>query len=57
MTGEVMTINEAVEREFIRGSESGDYITTKAVRETKSYTITGAIDPKTGRRVRTPRAI
>ena len=48
-----MSINDAMQREFLRASDSGDFITTKAVKETKSFTITGAIDPKTGRKVGT----
>ena len=52
VTGEVVSINDAVERGFLKATEGGDFITTKAVKETKSFTITGAIDPKTGRKVR-----
>ncbi len=52
MTGEVLPIHAAVERGFVQLTEKGDFITTKAVRDTKSFTITGAIDPKTGREVR-----
>ena len=51
VTGEVISINDAVERGFIKAAEGGDYITTKTVKETKSFTITGAIDPKSGRKV------
>ena len=51
VTGQVISINDALEQGFVKATEGGDYITTKAVKETKSFTITGAIDPKTGRKV------
>ncbi len=47
-----MSINDAMERGFLTGDQAGEYITSKAVKETRSFTITGALDPNTGRKVR-----
>lgn len=51
MTGEVLSISEGTDRGLIEATEGGDFITTKAIKETKSFTITSAIDPNTGKMV------
>lgn len=54
-TGEEMSIQEATDRGFLKvlsGELSqASYSTTKAVKETRTYTITGAVDPNTKRRI------
>ncbi len=63
LTGERLTIQEALERELLKAESgsllksAGDFVTTKAIKETHSYTITGAIDPTTGQKVNIDYAI
>ncbi len=57
VTGEEMSINDAMERGFLTGDQAGEYITSKAVKETRSFTITGALDPNTGRKVSTTHGV
>ena len=54
-TGQTLSIQDAIDRGLLKQEvslkQSSDYVTTKAIRETRSFTITGAIDPSTGQEV------
>ncbi|KAK2164152.1 hypothetical protein LSH36_68g10066 [Paralvinella palmiformis] len=55
VTGEKMTLQQAAEAGLLKADSQlkalGDYVTTKTIKESKSYTITGAIDPNTGKKI------
>ena len=54
-TNKTMSIQDAIDcgllKQEVSLKQSADYVTTKAIRETRSFTITGAIDPRTGQEI------
>ena len=54
-TGVEMSIQDAIDQGLMVADSSlkttGDFVTTKAIKESKSYTISGAVDPNTGKKV------
>ena len=54
ITTETMTIQTALDRGFLRAetdASSSDFMSSNAIKESRSFTITGAVDPSTGHRV------
>ena len=52
ITDERMTIQTALERGFLRAdsTSSNELVSSAAIKESRSFTITGAVDPTTGHR-------
>ena len=55
ISGEQMSIQTAIDAGYLQTSGDGDddvdFATNKAIKETRSFTITGAIDPPSGQRI------
>jgi len=58
-TGEILSLEDAIDRGFVRVStvSTSGSVATKSLPETKSYTVVGAIDPDSKRRVDTSIAL
>ena len=62
ISGEEMSIYEAINRDYIKAdifdeNTAEGLIATKPIRESRSFTITGAVDPMTGQKIDVAKAV